>query len=86
MKTHNEVIARLHHLRQQTPKPDDKPNYALSDFVTPKSQGKSDYIGGFITTAGIGAEELAKSYEDAGDDYNSIMVKAPGRSTGGSVC
>ena len=33
-------------------------------------------MGGFITTAGIGAEEVAKAYQDAGDDYNSIMVKA----------
>ncbi|RMU71750.1 5-methyltetrahydrofolate--homocysteine methyltransferase [Pseudomonas syringae pv. aptata] len=36
----------------------------------------TDYIGGFITTAGIGAEEVAKAYQDNGDDYNSIMVKA----------
>jgi 5-methyltetrahydrofolate--homocysteine methyltransferase len=33
-------------------------------------------VGGFITTAGIGAEEVAKAYQDNGDDYNSIMVKA----------
>ncbi|PBQ12641.1 methionine synthase, partial [Pseudomonas congelans] len=38
--------------------------------------GLTDYIGGFITTAGIGAEEVAKAYQDKGDDYNSIMVKA----------
>ncbi|MCW7552429.1 methionine synthase [Endozoicomonas gorgoniicola] len=72
----SEVLTRLHHLRQQTPKPEDKPNYALSDFVAPKATGLNDYIGGFITTAGIGAEDLAKTYEEAGDDYNSIMVKA----------
>jgi len=36
----------------------------------------TDYIGGFITTAGIGAEEVAKAYEAKGDDYNAIMVKA----------
>ena len=29
-----------------------------------------------MVTAGIGAEELAKSYEAAGDDYSAIMVKA----------
>ncbi|MBM7059051.1 vitamin B12 dependent-methionine synthase activation domain-containing protein, partial [Streptomyces durocortorensis] len=38
--------------------------------------GITDYVGGFICTAGIGAEELAKAYQDKGDDYNSIMVKA----------
>lgn len=72
----SEVLTQLHHLRQQNPRPEDKPNYCLSDFVAPKSTGLKDYVGGFITTAGIGAEELAKSYEEKGDDYNSIMVKA----------
>ncbi|MBA1245172.1 methionine synthase [Pseudomonas japonica] len=69
-------LAMLHHLRQQTIKPDGKPNFSLADFVAPKASGVTDYMGGFITTAGIGAEEVAKAYQDAGDDYNSIMVKA----------
>ncbi|WP_304638459.1 methionine synthase [Pseudomonas sp.] len=68
--------ATLHHLRQQTIKPDGKPNLCLADFVAPQDSGKTDYVGGFITTAGIGAEELAKAYEAKGDDYNAIMVKA----------
>lgn len=69
-------LAHLHHLRQQTIKPDNKPNFSLADFVAPKDTGITDYVGGFITTAGIGAEEVAKAYQDKGDDYNSIMVKA----------
>ena len=71
-----EALATLHHLRQQTVKTDGKPNFSLADFVAPKESGVTDYVGGFITTAGIGAEEVAKAYQDAGDDYNSIMVKA----------
>jgi 5-methyltetrahydrofolate--homocysteine methyltransferase len=66
----------LHHLRQQTDKATKKPNFSLADFIAPKESGKKDYIGGFIVTAGIGAEELAKAYEADQDDYNSIMVKA----------
>lgn len=73
---HGERLATLHHLRQQAAKPDGKPNYSLADFVAPKDSGVTDYVGGFIVTAGIGAEELAKAYQDKGDDYNSIMVKA----------
>lgn len=69
-------LAVLHHLRQQTIKPDGKPNLSLADFVAPKESGITDYVGGFITTAGIGAEELAKQYEAKGDDYSAIMVKA----------
>ena len=71
-----EKLATLHHLRQQNIKPDAKPNLSLADFVAPKDSGITDYVGGFICTAGIGAEELAKAYQDKGDDYNSIMVKA----------
>lgn len=69
-------LAVLHHLRQQTIKPDSKPNFSLADFVAPRDSGITDYVGGFITTAGIGAEEVAKAYQDKGDDYSSIMVKA----------
>ncbi|ROQ19993.1 methionine synthase (B12-dependent) [Marinimicrobium koreense] len=71
------VIDTLHHIRQQNQKPGNDPaNYSLADFVAPKDSGKRDYVGGFAVTAGIGAEELAKEYEAAGDDYNAIMVKA----------
>ena len=73
---HGKPLRRLHHLRQQTVKTDGKPNFSLADFVAPVDSGLTDYVGGFITTAGIGAEEVAKAYQDAGDDYNSIMVKA----------
>ncbi len=71
-----DVLATLHHIRQQNRRPEGKANQSLADFVAPKASGKHDYIGGFVTTAGIGAEELAKSYEENNDDYNSIMVKA----------
>jgi len=73
---HGETLATLHHLRQQIIKPDAKPNLSLADFVAPKDSGVTDYVGGFICTAGIGAEELARAYQDKGDDYSSIMVKA----------
>ena len=71
----DKLIHRAHHLRQQTHKPRGF-NYCLSDFVCPKDQNKRDYIGAFAVTAGIGEDELAKGYEQDGDDYNSIMVKA----------
>jgi 5-methyltetrahydrofolate--homocysteine methyltransferase len=67
---------RLHHLRQQTDKPNEQPNYCLSDYIAPVDSGKQDYIGGFVVTTGLGADKLAKQYEDDKDDYNAIMVKA----------
>ena len=68
--------AILHFLRQQNKKAANLPNICLSDFIAPVESGKSDYIGAFVVTAGFGAPELAKKYEDDLDDYNSIMVKA----------
>ncbi|MCA9007412.1 MAG: B12-binding domain-containing protein, partial [Planctomycetaceae bacterium] len=74
----SEVIADLHHIRQQVRKrgQEEQPLMSLADFIAPKESGLQDYIGGFVVTSGIGAEELAKSYEAKHDDYNSIMVKA----------
>ncbi|ABC29343.1 5-methyltetrahydrofolate--homocysteine methyltransferase [Hahella chejuensis KCTC 2396] len=69
-------LTTLSHLRQQTQREQNRPNYSLADFVAPVESGKDDYIGAFVVTAGIGAEELAKQYESQHDDYSSIMVKA----------
>ena len=67
--------AVLCHVRQQTAKANGRPNLSLADFVAP-AHTQPDYIGGFVVTAGIGAEALCKRFESNGDDYNSIMVKA----------
>jgi 5-methyltetrahydrofolate--homocysteine methyltransferase len=72
----NEERTRLHHLRQQTDKPNEQPNYCLSDYVAPTDTGLEDYIGAFVVTAGLGVETLAASFEAEHDDYNSILLKA----------
>ncbi|SEI73433.1 methionine synthase (B12-dependent) [Dyadobacter sp. SG02] len=71
-----DTAAVLHHLRQQSQKAANLPNYCLSDFVAPLESGHTDYIGGFAVTAGVGIEALLEKYERDHDDYNSIMVKA----------
>ncbi|WP_353779602.1 methionine synthase [Winogradskyella sp. 3972H.M.0a.05] len=63
-------------LRQQLKKREGVPNFALADFIAPKTSEKEDYIGCFCVSAGFGTDELAKEYEANNDDYNSIMVKA----------
>ena len=50
----------------------------LADFVAPVSANMKDSLGAFVVTMGERVDELAKQYEEAGDDYNSIMVKAIG--------
>jgi 5-methyltetrahydrofolate--homocysteine methyltransferase len=68
--------AVLHFIRQQNKKAPNLPNLCLSDFVRPKSLRGEDYIGAFVVTAGVGADELSRKFEQELDDYNSIMVKA----------
>jgi 5-methyltetrahydrofolate--homocysteine methyltransferase len=58
-------------LRQQTAKPDGRPNRCLADYLA----ADSDYLGGFAVAI-HGADELARRYEAEADDYKAIMVKA----------
>ncbi|TYK52547.1 methionine synthase [Actinomadura decatromicini] len=58
-------------LRQQTKKPEGRPNRCLADYIAPAG----DHLGGFAVTI-LGAEDLAAKYEEENDDYKSIMVKA----------
>ncbi len=66
---------RLHSLRQQMQRREGRANFALSDFIQPVG-GAADYIGGFAVTSGHGEDAVAKNFEDAGDDYSSILSKA----------
>jgi 5-methyltetrahydrofolate--homocysteine methyltransferase len=69
-------LARTHTLRQQVAHSDDRPHYALADFVAPADTGVADYLGAFVVSTGSGVDELAARYEADNDDYRSILVKA----------
>jgi 5-methyltetrahydrofolate--homocysteine methyltransferase len=69
-------IAVLHTLRQQLIRREGRANVALADFIAPGASGLSDYVGAFMVTAGLGAEEMAERFKGGGDDYSAIMVKA----------
>ena len=71
-----EPIATLHHLRQQTEQPFNRPNLSLGDFIAPKVTALPDYIGAFAVTTGHGVPEFCAEFEQQQDDYNSIMAKA----------
>jgi 5-methyltetrahydrofolate--homocysteine methyltransferase len=53
-ETRTKILTIFHTLRQQMEKPEGEPNYALADFIAPKSTGLKDYLGGFAVTAGVG--------------------------------
>jgi 5-methyltetrahydrofolate--homocysteine methyltransferase len=54
----------------------DRPNFALADFVCPADAGPIDYLGAFVVTAGAEIDAIAKRFEGANDDYNAILAKA----------
>jgi 5-methyltetrahydrofolate--homocysteine methyltransferase len=69
-------LARFHFLRQQWERRGQKDYRSLADYVAPIDSGRRDYLGGFVVTAGIGADELATEYKSQHDDYHAIMVQA----------
>jgi len=88
--TRADVAFTYYGLRQQGVKPviedaaGDKvqrPNQCLADFIAPKlvdgqPSGLQDYIGMFAVTSGLGIEKYEKRFEEAFDDYSSIMLKS----------
>jgi 5-methyltetrahydrofolate--homocysteine methyltransferase len=79
-ETRKQVAFTYYGMRQQTEKPVidgvARPNQCLADFIAPKLSGIADYIGLFAVTAGLGIEKYEKRFEDAHDDYSSIMLKS----------
>jgi 5-methyltetrahydrofolate--homocysteine methyltransferase len=79
-KTRTKIAFTYYGLRQQTEKPVidgvARPNQCLADFIAPKDSGVADYIGMFAVTAGLGIEKYEKRFQDAHDDYSSIMLKS----------
>jgi 5-methyltetrahydrofolate--homocysteine methyltransferase len=49
----------------------------LADFVAPKDTGLVDYVGAFAVVC-HGVDAFAGEFEQRGDDYQAIMVKALG--------
>jgi 5-methyltetrahydrofolate--homocysteine methyltransferase len=75
-ESRREELARFPMLRQQDVAAAGRPNLSLADFIAPIESGVPDYLGMFAVTAGIGADELVRRFEQDHDDYNAIMVKA----------
>ncbi|WP_394335845.1 methionine synthase [Algoriphagus litoralis] len=69
----NVEIAKFHFLRQQGKKGKGVPNRSLADYLHPE---KTDYLGCFAVTSGLGMETKLAEFQAAGDDYNDILFKA----------
>ena len=67
--------ARSGTLRQQEEREDDH-YLAMSDFVAPKDSGRTDYVGAFAVSCGVGCHEICEQYRKENDDYRRIMMEA----------
>lgn len=61
-------------LRQQAKK-DESVYKSLADYVMPASEGRTDYVGAFVVTAGVGTETLKNQFEEEGDTYSSMLLQ-----------
>lgn len=75
VKTQNSEF-RLHTLRQQWERQGQKYFRALADYVAPADSGRTDYIGAFAVTTGVGCDQLCARFDARHEIDNSILVKA----------
>ena len=61
-------------LRQQV-KRSENMYKSLADFVMPVEEHRTDYLGAFVVTAGIGLEHWMEQYESEGDTYNAMLLQ-----------
>lgn len=77
-KSLKKKVEEFHFLRQQRLKETTNPYLCLADFIPAKESSSFDWMGVFAVTAGNEVEEYAKTFEDKGDDYTSILIKSLG--------
>ncbi len=63
-------------LRQQAKKKDREDYKSLADYVMPESAGRTDYVGAFVVTAGVGADKLHAEFEAEGDTYSAMLLQS----------
>jgi len=75
-ESREELLHTFRFLRQQNDKGNGTSNMCLADFVAPKSTGKTDWLGMFAVTTGVGIEKLKEKYLADHDDYNMILCES----------
>jgi 5-methyltetrahydrofolate--homocysteine methyltransferase len=71
----SEILAINYNLRQQMVRTNNRANYCLSDYISPKD-GKPDYLGGFAVSTGFGLKSHVDAFKKSNDDYNAILLEA----------
>ncbi len=63
-------------MRQQWARQGQSDFRALADYIAPADSGRTDYVGAFAVTTGIGCDELCARFDARHEIDNSILVKA----------
>ena len=72
----DQVVSTISFIRQQMKRKRDRANYCLSDFISEKSAGSTDYLGVFAVTSGIGIDKKLAEFKASQDDYSEILLKS----------
>ncbi len=75
-RSRSQTIARFPMLRQQWERKGQSEFRSLADYIAPLDSGRTDYLGAFAVTAGVGCDQLVAEFESQNDDYQAIMTKA----------
>ncbi|MBI5759699.1 MAG: methionine synthase [Planctomycetales bacterium] len=76
LTTHHSPLTHFHFLRQQWERQGQSDFRSLADYIAPTDSGRTDYLGAFAVTTGVGIEAIVERFEKDHDDYNSILTKA----------
>lgn len=70
------VVKTFHFLRQQWERVGQVDFRSLADYIAPVESGRTDYIGAFAVTTGIGMEKIVARFRAEHDDYQLNLAQS----------
>ncbi|MDB5384776.1 MAG: methionine synthase [Planctomycetaceae bacterium] len=70
------VVNSFHFLRQQWERVGQVDYRSLSDYIAPVESGRTDYIGAFAVTTGLGMEKVVARFKAEHDDYQLNLAQS----------
>jgi 5-methyltetrahydrofolate--homocysteine methyltransferase len=70
------LVNKFHFLRQQWERVGQVDYRSLSDYIAPVGCGRTDYIGAFAVTTGIGMEKIVARFKAEHDDYQLNLAQS----------
>ena len=70
------VVKRFHFLRQQWERVGQTDFRSLADYIAPVESGRTDYLGAFAVTTGVGMEQIVARFKAEHDDYQLNLAQS----------